>query len=145
MVRTLKKYFYKFQGFFRKKPMMSYCCVSNVGYYKPTKFDQNRWSRFLRKSKFFSYMNSLNFRVWGILKKASRYLYCKKTSDIEFEWVRLISLGAMFGDDQTDKQADRHTNTRTYAHTDILLKHLFRMWEWHIIKSNKKSKSNLTL
>ena len=44
--QKIKNYFSSFRDFFGKNPLVSYCWASNVGYYKPTKFIENRWSHF---------------------------------------------------------------------------------------------------
>ena len=62
-----------------------------------------------------------------------------RTLDIEFERDRLVGLGSMIGDGQTDRQTHTHTHTHTQT---FFLKHIFRLWEWCRIKNYKKSKSN---
>ena len=71
------------------------------------------------KFKIFSRVNyhSLNFRGTAKTKKKkkARDIY-KKTLDIEFERDRLIALGSMIGDGQTDRQTDTDTHTHTHTH-----------------------------
>ena len=73
-------------------------------YYKPTKFNQNRFSHFLRKSKFNFFLCELPLvlGVGGKLKKARDI--CERTLDIDFESDWLIRSA-------TDRQTDKHTQT----------------------------------
>ena len=103
-------------------------------YYKPTKFNQNRWSHFWENQIFLFFLmwTTLNFRGRGKTKKTAGDIY-KWTLDIEFELDLWIGLGSMFGDSHTDRQ----------ILTDIFLEHFFRMREWYRTKNHKKkSKSN---
>ena len=74
-------------------------------YYKPRKFNQNRWSHFLRKSRFLIFFSCELPLILGagekLKKNGSRY--SQEDQDIEFERDRSIGLGSMIDDGQTDK------------------------------------------
>ena len=70
-------------------------------YYKPTKFNQNRWSHFWEIPK---------------LKKTARDIYMR-TLYVEFERDRSIGLGSTFGDGHTRTRTHARTHARPHART----------------------------
>ena len=85
---------------------------------------------------------TLNFRVRGKTKKKKAGDIYMRTLYIEFERDRSIGLSSTFGDGHTDRQTHTHihthTNIYTHTHTDIFLKHIFRLWESCRMKNHKK-------
>ena len=77
-------------------------------YYKPTKFNENRWSHFLENLNFlfFSQVNNPEFPGKGGSYRKTRDIF-KRTLDIEFERHRSIYLGSTIGDVHTDTHTDR--------------------------------------
>ena len=103
-------------------------------YYKPTKFNQHRWSHFWENKFFFLMWTTLNFRGRGKTKKTARDIYMR-TLYIKFERDRSIGLGSTLDDGHTDRETDRHTHTQTFflktfldSGSDV---------EWKIIKKSK--------
>ena len=79
---------------------------------------------------------TLNFRGRGKTKTTGRDIYMR-TLYIEFERDWSIGLGSTFG--RSHRQTDRHTHTHTHTHTQtFFLKHIFRLWEWCIMKNHQK-------
>ena len=72
-------------------------------YYKPTEFDENRWSHFWENENFNFFMwTSLNFDGRSKTKKWAKDI-CKRTLDIKCERNWSVGLGAMLGDGQKIK------------------------------------------
>ena len=79
-------------------------------YYKPTKFNQNRWSHFWGNKKFLIFFSCELPLVLGVgknKKKKAGDIY-KRPLYIEFERDRSIGLSSMIGDGRTDRQTHTH-------------------------------------
>ena len=95
--QKIKYYFSSFRDFFRKS---QYCRIVRIRmYYKPTKFNQNRWSHFWENQffKFFIKWTTLNFKVRVNTKTGVRDI-CERTLDIDFERDWWVGLGPALRD-----------------------------------------------
>ena len=94
--KKLKIYFSSFMEF-SGKSRKCHIVVLRM-YYKPTKFNQNRWSHFWENHFFYIFLmwTTLNFRVGGKTKKNVRDI-CERTLDIDFERDWWVSLGPALG------------------------------------------------
>ena len=74
-------------------------------YYKPTKFNQIRWSHFFEKIKILIFFSCELPLILGVARKRKEQAedICKGTLDIELERDWSVGLGATLGDGQKIK------------------------------------------
>ena len=86
-----------------------------LSYATDTKFNQNRFSHFLKIKIliFFLCELPLILGLGGKLNKTARDIY-GRTPDIDFERDRSIGLGCTFGDGQTDTHTDIFSKPHFY-------------------------------
>ena len=127
--QKIKIYFSSFRDFSGKS---RYCHIVGLRmYYKPPKFNQNRYSHFWENRFFFLCELPLILGFGGKLKERLEVFARGHQVSISNEIGRLF---------QAVRSA---TDRQTYIHTDIFPKHIFRMWEWYRIENHKKNRSRI--